>query len=145
MVLCQLALHYVLTSEEAARQFLEQLVALLTPGGRFIATVPSCEVLADFYERAAFTAGSSCERRLAHGIFEVEGCDFDGFPCVLVGVPCVFDGISMDLRGISIGLGRISCRFALRERLGKSCKLKGSSWSWMRSSCAAGGCLTSSP
>ena len=70
MVLCQLALHYVLSSFEAAQGFLEQLTALLAPKGRFIASVPSCEVLADLYEKASFTA-NSCERRLEQSIFQV--------------------------------------------------------------------------
>jgi len=71
VVLCQLALHYLLSSEEAATRFLQHLVKLLRPGGRFIATVPSCEVLADFYEKASFVGNRTTERVLRHKLFRV--------------------------------------------------------------------------
>ncbi|CAL1134004.1 unnamed protein product, partial [Cladocopium goreaui] len=77
VVVCQLALHYILSSEEAAKRFLQILVQLLRPGGRFIATVPSCEVLADFYEKASFMANSTCERTLEQKFFQVK---FQGLP-----------------------------------------------------------------
>eukprot|EP00439_Symbiodinium_sp_Y106_P040326 s4497_g4.t3 len=73
VVVCQFGLHYLLGAEEDATRFLQRIFALLRPGGRFIATVPSCEVLADLYEQATpFTdSGRSRERELHQSLFQV--------------------------------------------------------------------------
>ncbi|CAE7783967.1 unnamed protein product [Symbiodinium sp. CCMP2456] len=73
VVVCQFGLHYLLGAEEDATRFLQRIFALLRPGGRFIATVPSCEVLADLYEQATpFTdSGRSRERELQQSLFQV--------------------------------------------------------------------------
>ncbi|CAE7550563.1 ABD1 [Symbiodinium sp. KB8] len=73
VIVCQFGLHYLLGAEEDATRFLQRIFALLRPGGRFIATVPSCEVLADLYEQATpFTdSGRSRERELQQSLFQV--------------------------------------------------------------------------
>ena len=46
IVSMQLALHYIVGSENDARNFFSQIFALLKPGGRFIATFPCCNRIA---------------------------------------------------------------------------------------------------
>ncbi|CAE7451952.1 unnamed protein product [Symbiodinium natans] len=73
VVVCQFGLHYLLGAEEDARRLLQRVFSLLRPGGRFIATVPSCEVLADLYEQATpFTDSARIhERELQRSLFHV--------------------------------------------------------------------------
>ncbi|CAE8637337.1 unnamed protein product [Polarella glacialis] len=79
VVVSQFALHYLVESEQAARLFLERVRKLLRPGGRFIATIPSCEVLADYYESAAVAkkgaSKSTWEREHRRSFYSIR---FDG-------------------------------------------------------------------
>lgn len=70
-LVCQFALQYLLESENAARFFLRQIRELLRPGGRFIATAPSCEVLADFFESAQPLKDSAHEKLFRRSFFSL--------------------------------------------------------------------------
>ncbi|CAE7255062.1 unnamed protein product [Symbiodinium pilosum] len=102
VVVCQFALHYLLASEQDATTLLQRVFALLRPGGRFIATVPRCEELADLYEQATPSTDSarSLERELQRSLFHVhfEGEAWQGLQAT--GEPMVVDEVFQNRWGL---------------------------------------------